>query len=78
MDWKGKLFRYENVKDLEESVGNEKGGNHHCLSSAWSWFSAPFKLPEDRNEVTVKIVGDAYVVEFTVQKTVKIRRWLLS
>lgn len=78
MDWKGKLFRYENVKDLEESVGNEKGGNHYCLSSAWSWFSEPFKLPEDRNEVTVKIVGDAYVVEFTVQKTVEIRRWLLS
>jgi len=78
MNWKGKLFRHERVATLEERVENEKGDNHHCLSSEWRWFSAPFKLPENRNEVTVKSIGGVYVVEFTVQKTAEIKRWLLS
>ncbi|MDD9883095.1 MAG: type II-B CRISPR-associated RNA-guided endonuclease Cas9/Csx12 [Gammaproteobacteria bacterium] len=77
-NWKGKLFRHENVATLEERVGNEKGNNHHCLSSEWWWFSAPFKLPDGRNEVTVKNVDGIYEIEFTVQKTAEIKRWLLS
>jgi len=76
-NWKGKLFRYGNVEDLEEKIGNEKGDNHHCLSSEWQWFSAPFKLPENRNEVTMKNVGGVYEIEYTVQKTAEIQRWLL-
>jgi len=78
MNWKGKVFRHKSVATLEERVENEKGDNHHCLSSEWRWFSAPFKLPESRNDVTVKSIGGVYDVEFTVQKTAEIKRWLLS
>ena len=76
-NWKGKLFRYKKVKDWKERVENEKGDNYHYLSSEWRWFPASLKLPEERNEVIVKNVGNIYEIEFTVQKTAEIKRWLL-
>ena len=76
-NWKGKLFRYDKIKDWQEKTTNEKGENYHYLSSEWRWFSKPFELPRDRNEVIIKNVGGVYEIEFTIRKVAEIKTLLL-
>ena len=75
-NWQGKLFRYDTEDEREGKLEKEKGANGHYLSSEWQWFEKPFELPKDRNAVTIRKIDGIYEIEFTIQKTVKIKEWL--
>lgn len=77
-NWTGKLIRHDEKKDLDTAKEKENGKNHHFLSSEWQWFDKPFSLPKGRNKVTIRNIDGIYKIEFTIQRTTKIKQWLLA
>ena len=75
-EWKGKVKRYDNESDLNEAKDKDQQGHYHCLESKFKWFDKPFEMIRERNDVSLKGCPEGYIVEFTIQKTKKVKDWL--
>ncbi len=79
--WKGKLLIHEDEDKREEIQEKRNGNNRYYFPSEWCWFDKPFELPSpkdtSRREVEIrKNDNNLYEIEFTIQKTAKVKKWL--
>ena len=70
-EWEGKVLIYDKLEDLEKGEKNNSQ-NLHILKEKFLWFSKPFTLSKDRNNVKVTEETNCgkkiYIIIFTVGK----------
>ena len=77
-DWQGKVVCHDDTEALKEAQDNDKKDNYHCLLSEYKWFCKPFELPPNRRQVSIQLSQLGIIVEFTIAKSAKVKKWLLT
>lgn len=76
--WEGKVIQHNDEASLKKAQEKSNGVDYHCLKPEYYWFKQPFNMPRDRNNVKLRKCPSGYDIEFTIQKTQQIQKWLLN